>query len=188
MGWKHCEMFGKWIVYIIANEFSGHLKFTFSWGSCWQIFKSSHSARDGDHSILAVQWPSAQACFSYMGHLFSSHFADKCQKCANCHDGFCLSRMDGEHSFISNRLWENLYNWIFKCLAWVTKCRRHYNNNTLTTHVHWRIILGPLSHSSFCQIVPTLKKAFSQYRHLKAQGWLCPEMRYWTVKPTFCKV
>ena len=169
---------------VIANEFSGRLEFTFSCGSCWQIFKSSHSARDGDHSILAVQWPSAQACFSYMGHLFSSHFADKCQKCANCHDGFCLSRMDGEHSFISNRLCENLCNWIFKCLTWVTKCRRHYNNNTLTTHVHW----GTLSLSSFCQIFPSLKKAFSQYSHLKAQGWPCPEMKYWAVKHSFCKV
>lgn len=91
---------------------------------------------------------------------------------------FVLSRMDGEHSFISNRLWENLYNWIFKCLTWVTKCRRHYNNNTLTTHVHWRIILGALSLSSFCQIVPTLKKSIFTIQNLKAQGWPCPEMRY----------
>lgn len=48
-------------MYVIANEFSGRLELTFSSRSCCQIFKSSRSARDGDHSILAVQWPSAQA-------------------------------------------------------------------------------------------------------------------------------
>lgn len=122
-------------VCVRANEPSYRLEFTFSCESCWQILKCSHPVGYGDHFTLAVQWPSSQASFSYMGHLFPSHFADKCQKCANCHDGFCLSRMDGEHSFISNGLQENLSNWIFKCLTCMAKCRRHYNN-TLTTHVH----------------------------------------------------
>lgn len=77
------------------------------------------SAVDTDHFALFVPWPSSDAHFVYMGHLFFPHFADKCQKCANCHDGFCLSGLDGDQSFISHRLLDNLINWRFNHLTCV---------------------------------------------------------------------
>jgi hypothetical protein len=72
---------------------------------------------DEDYFAFFIHWLSSDAHFVYMGHLFSPYFADKCQKCANCHDRFCLSGLDEDHSFISHRLLENLINWRFKHLT-----------------------------------------------------------------------
>lgn len=78
-----------------------------------------YSAVEGDHFTIFFQWPSSDAHFVYMGHLLFPYFADKCQKCANGHDGFCLSDLDGDHSFVSDKLLDKLINCRFKHLTCV---------------------------------------------------------------------
>lgn len=75
------------------------------------------SAVDGDRFALSIQWPSLDSHFVHMDHLLFPCFTDKCQKCANSYDGFCLSELDDDHSFMSHKLLEKLINWRVKHLT-----------------------------------------------------------------------